>query len=358
MTTQQIELATLLREWRAAQRPEDVFGVLDAPQEDALKRYYRRLVALVHPDHHQHDAASASEAFRLLQHWFAQAQALVSAGRYGATPRIAVRSPRAHYWSDAEPLAGDLCDLYAADSGEPVLLKVVRKPSNNDLLADEARRLRLLDRDLGGDRVRAHFPTLLDSFQIEDGSGARRQCNVLRHETGYVTLADVVAAYPAGIDAADMAWMFNRVLVALATTHRLGYVHGAVLPSHVLLRLDDHNGMLVDWCYSVPVGSALPAISPAYRAFYPPEVAARLPATPATDLYMAAMCMLHLLGGDVATQQLPAAVPAPITALLRACLLPAPARRLGDAWLAYDDFGTILRRLYGPPRFRPFTMPA
>ena len=56
--------------------------------------------------------------------------------------------------------------------------------------------------------------------------------------------------------------------------------------------------LLLDWCYSAPIGQRVPAIAPAYAADTAPEIAGRQPVTPATDLFMAARCLLHLLGGQ------------------------------------------------------------
>jgi hypothetical protein len=126
----------------------------------------------------------------------------------------------------------------------------------------------------------------------------------------------------------------------------------------VLIWPADHNGMLIDWCYSVAIGQPLRAICPPYAADYPPEVAARQPATPATDIYLAARCMVRLLGGAGDTGTLPAAVPAPLRALLNACLIPAPHRRPSDAWQVFEDLQHILRERYGPPAFRPFPLSA
>jgi serine/threonine protein kinase len=149
--------------------------------------------------------------------------------------------------------------------------------------------------------------------------------------------------------------MFNRVLAALGTAHGLGLVHGAVLPEHVLIRPSDHNGVLIDWCYSVPIGEPIRAISRPRADDYPPEVMAKQGATPATDLFMAARLMSRLLGG---AGEPPPGAPRPIQALLRACLIPSPARRHSDAWQVLEDFHPILGDLYGPPVFRPFRMPA
>ena len=238
-----------------------------------------------------------------------------------------------------------------------MLLKIVRTGRNNDLLRAEGTTLRLIDRELAGKPLRAHFPTLVEHVLLSDASGARRQVNVLRAEEGVFSLAEVIRAYPAGLAPADAAWMFNRVLAALGSLHSLGMVHGAVTPAHVLVRPSDHNGLLVGWCASGSAGEPLKLRSPAYAADYPPEVAAREPATPATDLFMAAACMIRLLGGDPAHGALPPAVPRPIANLLRACMLPAPQRRPAEAWAVFDDFHELLGQLYGPPQFRPFAMP-
>ncbi|NTW03361.1 MAG: hypothetical protein HGA19_19150 [Oscillochloris sp.] len=65
--------------------------------------------------------------------------------------------------------------------------------------------------------------------------------------------------------------------------------------------------------------------------------------------------LIRLLGGN--NGQPPASTPKPIQALLRACLIPSPARRHTDAWQLLEDFREILGNLYGPPAFRPFRMP-
>jgi hypothetical protein len=353
-----LPLSDLLQRLRRANSPEMLFGS-DAPlSAQDLKIRYRQWVRQVHPDYNPDAQEMAGEAFVLLQRWYAAGQQKIAQGSYGLPVQIQIRSAKRLYEIDRSPLSGDLADLYPASAGSDgdLLLKIGRAAQNNDLLLAEAKTLARLDRALQGDPLRAHFPNLVEHFQICDEAGIQRQANVLRIEPETVTLAEVMAAFPNGIDAADMAWVFNRLLAALAVAHAQGIVHGAVTPAHLLLRLADHNGILIDWCYSVEAGAAVAAISPGYRAFYPPEVPAKKAATPATDLYMAAQCMVALLGGDVTTGQLPPSTPRPIAALLRGCLIPSPHRRAQDAWEIFGDFGDILRRLYGPPQFRAFSL--
>jgi serine/threonine protein kinase len=353
-----MELPKLLNLLRSATGPADIFGELTGDQQAALKRRYRELVTIAHPDRNQGSMDAANEACKALQEWYTVAQRQIAQGVYGLAPRISATTKLHQYLGYAPPIQGDLCELFPAEaSGNSVLLKIARQARNNDLLQAEAQALRKIARALDGQPTRAHFPTLVEHFLLRTAAGDQRHTNVLRAESGYVSLAEVLDAYPNGLPAADAAWMFNRILTALGIAHSLGIVHGAVVPAHVLVRPDDHNGMLIDWCYSVPIGQPIKAISPPYAADYPPEVRAKQPATPATDLYMAARCMARLLGGRPDTLELPTNVPRPIRALLSACLLPAAQRRADDAWHVFDDFHEILGRLYGPPQFRPFAMP-
>lgn len=352
-------LDDLTRLLEGARAPADVFGNLAGDRRAALGRRYRELAAAAHPDRHPAAAAAAHRAFTALGRWHDLALRQIAQGVYGAAPRIDVRAGGRRYIGYAEPLRGDLCDLYPAEAGDgPLLLKIARRPASGDLMEAEARALGRVERELAGDRLRAHFPTLVDAFAVADAAGARRLAHALRAEAGTLSLAAVLRARPEGLDPADGAWIFNRILAALGAAHGLGLVHGALLPEHVLVRPADHNGLLIDWCYSVPIGEPLRAISPPRAADYPPEVAARLPATPATDLYMAARCMVRLLGGDGGAASLPARVPAALRALLAACLIPAPHRRPADAWQLFDDLQAILRERYGPPVFRPFPLSA
>lgn len=352
-------LAELIALLARATGPSEIFGPLGDELAVTLRRRYRELALLAHPDMHPAQADEAHAAFTSLQRWYAVALDQLAQGLYGATPQLVITSARRRYVSSGQPLGGDLCDLYPTQAdGAPALLKIARAPRNNDLLAAEARALAALDHALAGQPLRAHLPTLIESFLLQDASGARRHVNVLRREADTLSLAEVIRRLPGGLAAADAAWVFNRILAALGVTHAQGLVHGAVLPEHVLIRPSDHNGVLIDWCYSVGAGEPLRAISPAHADAYPPEVAARQPATPATDLFLAAYTICRLMGSPGPAEQLPPQVPAPIRALLRACQIAAPHRRPDDAWQLLDEFHAILGECYGPPTFRPFPIAA
>ncbi len=332
---------------------EELFGEIAKHSPDSLKSCFRQLAQQVHPDHNPDFKSAANEAFLKLQFWYERACIELQTAKGG----LKFESKEHVYVTTAVSTKGDLTDLHSAKiSNQKVILKVIRHPKNNDLMLAESQALKKIQRRLTSDPLIAHFPSFIESFRVKDSAGAERIINVLNDEHEFVPLIDIMNAYPQGIHPADAAWMFNRLLAALAKTHELGLVHGAVIPPHLLLNLNDHNGKLIDWCYTVEIGKNIKAISPTFKQFYPPEVLEKHSATPATDIYMAAMVLLKLLGGDESQRKISPQTPKPITALLNACLLQAPHRRPQHSWALFDDFQDILQRLYGAPRFRPFSL--
>jgi hypothetical protein len=281
---------------------------------------YRLLVKIVHPD-----VVSAGLS-RTATQAFARLSAL-----------WAERSGRTMDQVGALVAAGDVANLYAVDAG---LLKMPRRPADNDLMAAEARALTLLRTD-GDPRHRAYAPRLIESFTHEDPARVRRRVNVVERLTGFVPLSELRR-----LDPRDVAWMWRRLLVGLGWAHRAGVVHGAVLPTHILIHPGEHGLALVDWCYSVPPGERIPALVTEFRGFYPPEVAAREAASPATDIFMATAVLLDLMRDP----------PAAIRRFADGCLYDAPRMRPQDAWRLLAELDELLENLYGPRTFRPFTI--
>jgi hypothetical protein len=79
------------------------------------------------------------------------------------------------------------------------------------------------------------------------------------------------------------------------------------------------------------------------------------PASPATDVFLAARCLIYLAGGDPVANRMPDTVPAPMQRFVKACLLEGPKMR-PEAWKLLDELDELLRRLYGPPKFHELTM--
>ncbi|MFN8633534.1 MAG: molecular chaperone DnaJ [Chloroflexota bacterium] len=373
-------LASIAAQLADAAWVEDVFGQLAGTTSemlDQLRRRYWRIALAVHPDRHRASPA-ASEAFVTLQRLHARAQELVRAGQYGArtTPAAPiVITTRKHEYVVGSLLAqGDLASLYrctASDGrqAQDAVLKVARDGADNDLLANEARTLRLLHAPTDGRPVPAYLPRLLEAFLYDDGTDRPRQANAFAlamtesgplPADGFYSLAEVRAHYREGVDPKQMAWIWRRLSIALGYAHERGVVHGAVLPTHILIHPKEHALLLVDWAYSVHqpdrTDERIAAIVADYERWYPTAVLTKRLPGPAVDLEMGLRCMVYLLGGDPLTGALPATVPAQIHAYLRGPLLTG-AQRTSAARL-YHDFSQLLAGLWGQRRFVPFSMPA
>ncbi len=360
-----------------ADQPEDVFGQLDGDQAEAMRLAYRRLTKVTHPDLYPdaQDQAVAEQAFRALQKWARLAEDKIACGTYGqdtpsSTAPIAmlVRSRKHDYLVQATPFAqGDLCNLYhCTDSFNgketAAIFKVARQPADNDLVANEAEALRQFPHSPDYKQFHAYVPRLIDSFDYRDpASPAPRRANILAFEEGqYSSLQEVRAYYSQGIDPKDMAWMWRRLLIALGFAHTCGVIHGAVLPTHVLIQPEQHGLTLIDWSYALnnpATGEYIPAIVSEYQAWYPPEVLAKETPSTATDLYMAAQCMIYLMGGDPVTGTMPNSVHKRIQSFFRGIILKKPSHRPHNALALLDEFTALVEQLWGPRTFRAFSMP-
>ena len=374
------DLPLIAAQLAAATTTRDVFGELrgtTSEQLDRLRRIYRQLALSVHPDRHQNDPA-ASQAFVQLQRLYATAQEQLRAGCYDHScvipGTVTIRTRRRTYTVGAPFATGTIANLYTATVSEArrrfdAVLKVAREPADNDLLANEASALRQLTIPTAGRPVPAYIPRLLESFAFRDAVGQEHQANAFPlvdtereplPADQFFSLKEIRDVYTDGVDAKQMAWMWRRLLLALSHAHDREVIHGAVLPTHVLIHPEAHGLLLIDWCAGVQqpglTGGYIPVIDAEYAAWYPSSVLAKVPPTPAVDLEMGLRCMVFLLGGDPLTGDVPPRVPVPIQTYLQSALRSSPVE--SDAGPLYRDIADLLAAHWGRRRFTPFAMPA
>lgn len=278
---------------------------------------------------------------------------------------------------------GDLCDVYSCvySREEPLkganryerLLNAGGVPTegvfkvscgtDNDLVENETAVLtKLYPPSEPDQRFYRYLPRLLASATL---IRPKRRANLFPYMTDYITVKQILEACPQGIDFRDLVWMFKRTLVGAGFAHEKGFVHGALLPPHILVHPIAHGAKLVDWSYAVEPPDRLNpsrdahirALSIDYADYYPPEVIERKDASPATDIYMIAKCAVALLGGNVKTNAMPRAVPPEIQGFLKTCLASAPNMRPPNAWDLHEEFDDLLLKLVGKPKYRPFSLP-
>jgi serine/threonine protein kinase len=274
--------------------------------------------------------------------WFA------GSGDAADAPDGIIRSPRHVYTLRQCVAAGDVADVFFATHGDEMfLLKIAVAPEGRPFLEQETRALSRLATAAGKLTYGRYLPELVESFST--GSPAKR-VNVFRAEPGLTTLEQVHEQHPV-LEARHIAWIFKRLLAVLGFSHRHGIIHGAVLPGHVLIHAGNHGLRLVGWGHSVEKGQRLRSVSEAYATWYPTEFWKKLAVGPATDLFLAARCMVYLAGGDPLGQTMPDQVPSAMQRFLRSCLLESPGMRPDDAWALHEEFDQLLLQLYGPPKF-------
>lgn len=393
------KLLVALQELQKARTAEDVFGEVKAKTAVArlyaVKQIYRKLAKATHADlfQEQSEKQMAEEAFKLLQKFWGEAQERIQAGVYGTakaapeTPKPEappmIKTKRWNFTIGEQFKAGGACVIFdgiaTAKTGDvrPMFLKVPYDPKDNDLLEREAKVLRVIkDRayeivtdDEGreiAERLLLRFPELLESFRFQEpGAKTAKIANAFAKargfENGWYTLTEIRKQYPKGVTPQVMTFIWNRILEGLTLAHAAGVVHGAITPNHVIIHAKTHGGQIIDWTAACrpAEGETIPyADMDNYPGFFPTEIQERKGRIAfGTDIYMAAWCMIYLLGGDPKTQTIPATVPETIRELLNRCVQPNRANRPMTANAVYEEFRQITYALWGKRKFVELKMP-
>lgn len=317
-----------------ARGPEDVFGPRGQgpAAARAAKRTYRQYAFLLHPDR-AGDPAAFVRLAALHREWS------MAAGR---TAPIVVG--RLDSYPVGDLLAqGSVATVYRSAA---VVLKVARRPASNRFLENERSAHRALAAlTAANEWLRPYFPRLRDLGAIAASDGRIRQVNVLGALTdGFVTLADVRRAYPQGLDGRDWAWMYRRLLRAVAGAHLTGLVHGAIVADNVLIHAERHGVVLAGWSFATRSGTPLPGRIGS--ATYPPEAADGRAVTGKIDVHQLHALMIAMLNPAEKAQ----------IAYARGCVQDNPRMR-PSADTLLDEYDELIGRLYGRRRFRPFAVP-
>ena len=266
------------------------------------------------------------------------------------------------HWAPEGLIArGELSDVYLARRAraptERVLLKVLRDTQHVSLFEQEWDVLqRLQDSEApGAASFTLRLPQPVARGVLTHGPHAGRHVLALRWISGFVhTFESVRSTWSSGVEPSVAVWMWRRILETLSFIHRSGFVHGAVLPPHLLVQHGDHGVRLVGFACAGREGSALRALPARHESFYPEPLLRSRTLTPAADLEMSARCIAAVLGGDPARGTVPAKVPAALAALVKQVATGASRE---EAWTLREHVGEVGRAALGRPSFHPLEMP-
>lgn len=327
----------------SARSPSDLFD------GDKARAIYRRLARNVHPDVNPDDKARAEKAFaRLTELWN-------EFNGNGSKPNGLVYTTKRNTYAVHGLLdRGDISNIYRVTYAPAddlihtselrmAALKMPRNPAHSDLVVNEIKALKMLKEGVPGDYQKYH-PTTVDSFAHRDPTGKTRRSIIIEQLIDFVSLQDVIDAYPAGIGGRHIAWIARRLWIALDTAHEAGLAHGAVFPEHVMIHPTMHGVVLIDWSYSQEKGEKLTSAVPSrlkdgwYGKNYEKPLDHRL------DVHQAALTLEALLGVKDAR---------PFRAFFKGCRV-ASAPTAGELFHEFDD---LLTRVYGKRTYVPFHMP-
>jgi serine/threonine protein kinase len=334
----------------SAKTPADLFS--DA---EKARSTYRRLARVLHPDTNGGDPR-AVDAFAKLSDFWAQHNGSAPTPRVAGAPKtsgIVYQTKRRDYTVGDLIARGDISNVYAvtSPSDDPAstrihtaVLKMPRQPKNSDLVENEIRVLKEL-KDKVPERYHMYHSKTVDSFAHKDPTtGKTRRSIILKDLPGFVSLREVIDAYPLGISGRHVAWIARRLWIAMDTAHEAGIIHGAVLPEHIMIHPTDHGLVLVDWSYARAKGEKLKAAVPFYRnlGWYGSSI--DRPLDHRLDVRQAAYTLETLLGTQDAR---------PFRAFFNGCRV-ASAPTAGTL---YQEFEELLTNVYGERKYVPLTMP-
>ncbi len=327
----------------SAKTPADLFS-----DPDKARSVYRRLAKILHPDVNPGDTRAEGAFARLSELW-AQYNGTSVPSAPNNDGRVVYQTKRYSFFVGDLAKSTDFANIYSAsyitDSHVRYgALKMPRSPKNNDLIENEVMMLKQLKEQVPA-KYQIYHPTVLDTFMHRDKtSGKQRRAVVTTSLSGFVSLREVLEAYPEGIHPRHVAWIARRLWIALDTAHEAGVIHGAVFPENIMVHPTDHGLALINWSYARPKGEKLKAAVPYYKdkGWYGRSI--DQPLDHRIDVRQAARTLDALLGEQSAR---------PFRAFFSGCQV-ASAPTAGELYMEFEE---LLTRVYGARKYIPFEMP-
>lgn len=270
--------------------------------EKDIKERYRLLIKIAHPD-----TGGNTEAFRTVRAYYNESVRRVQNGTFGQilkaekpkenTSYPTITSKKATYQILGVYSQTDISIIYnATDGHRNVYLKVVKSPSDNDLMMNEITALKHLHSvnsiRNNNESWELYTPTLIEAFNVKNKKGIKQAVHVFENDGNWYMLKDILNDHPYGINPLDAVWMFRRVLMIMGYAHDNKIVHGAITPLNILIYPEQHGLRLTNWENNVEYSDIMgyiktPTADMAYRDYYPDTVLLGQPTNTYNDLYMA-----------------------------------------------------------------------
>lgn len=229
--------------------------------------------------------------------------------------------------------SGDFADIFLLENEvhKKFVLKLVRDPENNDLMANEVAAIRSLP------SKKDYFPDL-----VEDFITTTNQCGSIFKYIDGCNLVTLMKSFPNGLPLEHFAWMFHRLLMIAGEIHFGDLIHGNLDPANIMWIKGSHKLVAMDFVFSVknrekPVGT---------NSFSAPEISnGKIYYN--SDLYSVGRIGRFLLGtGDIHPD---------LAKFLDGFLVHDRTERVKDAWKLAHLWNDKLRiQIVGHKNFVPF----
>jgi serine/threonine protein kinase len=329
-------------------------------QKNHLRKEYKKLVKALHPDKFTdpNEKQIAQEAFTLLGKFVKEGELAIENGTYGKPlAKIEFKTKNAKHILIKKIATGDIADIYSATSvvggkEKSTIVKITRNSNDNDLATNEQKLLQKLGKAKDSDNLKHFVTSLIDSFTYNDGAQNHGVTVLENPEIGFIDLETLKNNYfPKGLDPLHVGWIWRRLLLGIEFAHQNNIVHGAILPSNILIHPALHGVVLSDWCYGIDLKKtpkSISAIVSSKKDWYPPEVLAKETPFSGTDTYLAAKSMIFLLGGDPVEKTFPDTVPIEYQRYFKGCTVNSSLGRPSDAISLLNEFDSILEKIGTP----------
>ncbi len=228
---------------------------------------------------------------------------------------------------------------WAMRLGELVFLKILRASTDSELVRNEWQVLTALRRSQV-ERAAAFIVRL--PSPIAHGlvtTDTPRLASVFGWLPGFShTLSAVEDEQVGGVDGRVGVWILTRLLELLGFVHRSGYVHGAVVPEHVLIHPRDHGATLIGWTLAQPHANRPRLLGQprAWQEFYGSASCAE----PALDVAMACRSVARIARFEGPLQR----------------VLQRGQSDGVEAWSLVEELREASRQIYGPPTYNPLNL--
>ena len=326
-----------------AKRPIDVFGDITL---DELKKKYKSLIKICHPDLESEDYKEmATNTMSLLNEYYEKALKEIESGIYNVFDEkellkneeelFEFNLKNKNYKFYKYLMSDDVCDIYEGICDKDlVTLKIVMDESDN----------RLIDHEYSVLKELSHYSILkpITRVKINGKNG------LIYNKPKALNIADFKREYGL-VGGSHVCWILERLLSVIGYLHSNKIVHGNIKEENVLIDAENHNVLLID--YTLCIDKADEKDSK-YKIindnFTPSYVNKDARVVPNSDIYAVGKIAIDLLGGDIERVTLPISCDYRIRTFIRKLLLSSEQ----DAWKLWDELRGLRSEVYGNERFK------